>query len=150
MAKTTKQTPEPNKKPATSLERFEAKLENVVKPSPRLPRMGCFWIFGIFLFFAVGFATAYYHSVGEIATTFEIPEGRVTISDSEGVLLEQDQAALEALANERGAHFIDVPEEMYDSDSALPANATTEGIHPNLAYDRIWAAHILMRVTEAQ
>ena len=59
-------------------------------------------------------------------------------------------AALEALANERGAHFIDVPEEMYDSDSALPANATTEGIHPNLAYDRIWAAHILMRVTEAQ
>ena len=100
MATTTKQTPEPNKKPATSLEKFEAKIENVGKPSPRLPRMGCLWIFGIFLLFAVGFATAYFHSVGEIATNFEIPEGRVTISDSEGVLLEQDQAALEALAND--------------------------------------------------
>lgn len=88
------------KKPAFSIEKYEAKIENVGKPEPRLPRMGCFWIFGIVLFLATSLATGYYHSVGEIATSFEIPDERVTVSDPEGVLLDEDQAAIETLAND--------------------------------------------------
>ena len=66
--------------------KYEAKLASPSKPKVRLPRLGCFWIFGIFLFFAVGLATGFYHSVGEEPASFEIPEGRVTVSDPECVL----------------------------------------------------------------
>ena len=90
-----------NPKPAPDpVEKYEAKLASPQKPKARLPRFGCFWIYFIFLFFAGAFATGYYHSVGEVATTFEIPEGRVTVSDPEGVLLEEDQTKLESLAGE--------------------------------------------------
>ena len=75
-------------------------FENPQKPKARLPRFGCFWIYFIFLFFAMALATGYYHSVGEVATTFETPEGAVTVSDPEGVLLEDDQTKLESLAGE--------------------------------------------------
>ncbi len=80
--------------------KFEAKLASPPKPGVRLPRLGCFWIFFIFLFFAGALATGFYHSVGEVPTSFETPEGRVTVSDPEGVLLEEDQTRLESLAGE--------------------------------------------------
>ena len=83
-----------------SVAKFEAKLASPPKPKVRLPRLGCFWIFGIFLFFAVGLATGFYHSVCEEPASFEIPEGRVTVSDPAGVLLEEDQTKLESLAKE--------------------------------------------------
>jgi len=87
-------------KSAFSIEKYEAKIENVGKPKARLPRMGCFWIFGLVLFLAMSLATGYYHSVGEVATSFDIPEGSVTVYDPEGVLLDEDMTALEALAND--------------------------------------------------
>ena len=80
--------------------KYEAKLASPPKPTVRLPRLGCFWIFGIFLFFAVGLATGFYHSVCEEPASFDIPEGRVTVSDPAGVLLEEDQTKLESLAKE--------------------------------------------------
>lgn len=88
------------KKPATSIERYEAKLENIGKPKVRLPRMGCIWIFGLVLFFAISLATGYYHSAGEVPAKFDIPEGRITVSDPEGILLEEDQTAIEALVKD--------------------------------------------------
>jgi uncharacterized protein len=79
---------------------YEAKLASPKKPGVRLPRLGCIWIFFLFLFFAGALATGFYHSVGEVPTSFEIPEGRVTVSDPAGVLLEEDQTRLESLAGE--------------------------------------------------
>ena len=79
---------------------YESKLESPPKPGVRLPRLGCIWIFFIFLFIAGGLATGFYHSMGEVQTSFDIPSERVTVSDPEGVLLEKDQAMLESLAKE--------------------------------------------------
>ena len=75
-------------------------FENPPKPAVRLPRMGCFWIFGIFILITLALATGLYHSVGEEATSFAIPDERVTVFDPEGVLLEEDETKLESLAGE--------------------------------------------------
>ena len=93
-------SPAPAKPERDSVAEFEAKLASPPKPKARLPRLGCFWIFFIFLFFAGALATGFYHSVGEVPVSFEIPEGRVTVSDPAGVLLEEDQTRLESLAKE--------------------------------------------------
>ena len=90
----------PAKPEPDSIAKYEAKLASPPKPGVRLPRLGCIWVFAIFLFFAVALATGYYHSVGEVPTSFDIPEGGVTVSDPEGVLLEEDQTRLESLAGE--------------------------------------------------
>ena len=99
----TKTTPEPSapaKKVIDPIEKYEAIFASPPKPGVRLPRMGCFMCGIILLLLAGALATGYYHSVGEVATTFGIPEGAVTISDSEGVLVEEDQTKLESLAGE--------------------------------------------------
>ena len=90
----------PAKPELDSIAKFEAKLASPPKPKVRLPRLGCIWIFGIFLFFAAALATGFYHSVCEEPASFDIPEGRVTVSDPECVLLEEDQTKLESLAAE--------------------------------------------------
>ena len=74
--------------------------EKPPKPQLRLPRTGCIWLFVIMTVIAVVFATFYYHSCGEIAPEFDIPDGRVTLSDSDGVLLDDDKQMLEALATD--------------------------------------------------
>ena len=74
--------------------------EKPPKPQLRLPRVGCIWLFVLMTVIAVVFATFYYHSCGEIAPDFDIPEGRVTLSDNEGVLLDDDKQMLEALATD--------------------------------------------------
>lgn len=56
---------------------------------------------------------------------------------------------LEELCERRGAFFVDVPEELYDSNGYLPANASADGIHMNIEYDRIWADHITRTITDA-
>ena len=96
-------TPEPSapaKKAIDPIEKYEAVFASPPKPSVRLPRMGCFLCGILILLLAGALATGYYHSVGEVPTSFEIPEGAVTISDPEGVLLEEDQTKLESLAGE--------------------------------------------------
>ena len=95
-----KPAPAPAKPEIDPLEKYMAALASPKPPKARLPRFGCFWIYGIFLFFAGALATGYYHSVGEVATSFETPEGAVTLYDPEGVLLEEDQTKLESLAGE--------------------------------------------------
>ena len=56
---------------------------------------------------------------------------------------------LEELASgKEGCYYIDVPDEMYDKNGCLPADSSPDGVHLNLAFDRIWAAHICQRVTE--
>jgi len=86
--------------PTDPVEKYQTLLDSPPKPEARLPRLGCIWIFVIFLFFAGSLATGYYHSVGEVATVFETPEGGVTVYDPEGVLLEDDRTKLESLAGE--------------------------------------------------
>ena len=103
MAKQPKPASSATSKPVSELDsvaKYEAKLASPEKPGVRLPRLGCFWIFGIFLFFSAALATGYYHSMGEEPTSFGIPEGAVTVTDPEGVLLEEDQTKLESLAGE--------------------------------------------------
>ncbi len=98
--RTTPESSAPVKKAIDPVEKFEAIFASPPKPGVRLPRMGCFMCGIILLLLAGALATGYYHSVGEVATTFEIPEGAVTISDPEGVLVEEDQTKLESLAGE--------------------------------------------------
>ena len=109
---TTKQTSTPNQtatkappKIAASsfdlIEKYEKEYgENPPKPQMRLPRIGCIWLFVVMIFIAVVFGTFYYHSCGEIAPTFDIPTGLVTVSDQEGVLLDDDKLMLEVLAGD--------------------------------------------------
>ena len=88
-------------KPAIDpVEKYEAIFASPPKPGVRLPRLGCFLSGILFLLFAGALATGYYHSVGEIPTSFEIPEGNVTLYDPESVLLEEDETKLESLAGE--------------------------------------------------
>ena len=56
---------------------------------------------------------------------------------------------LKELAIRRGVVFIDVPEELYDENGALPSDASSDGLHLNLKYDRIWADHICLAVMQA-
>lgn len=56
---------------------------------------------------------------------------------------------LSDLAGERGARYIDLPSSLYDSDGCLPAEASSDGIHLNLKYDRLWADHITLKVMGA-
>ena len=98
--KTTHKSPASAPAPTDPVEKYQALLESPKKPEARLPRLGCIWVFIIFLFFAGSLATGYFHSVGEIATVFETPDERVTVYDPEGVLLEDDETKLESLAEE--------------------------------------------------
>ncbi|MBR6241857.1 MAG: TPM domain-containing protein [Lentisphaeria bacterium] len=83
------------------IEKYEKEYgEKPPKPRMRLPRVGCIWLFVLMTVIAVIFATFYYHSCGEIAPDFDIPEGRVTLSDMEGVLLDDDKQMMEALATD--------------------------------------------------
>ena len=83
------------------IEKYEKEYgEKPPKPQMRLPRMGCIWLFVLMTVIAVVFATFYYHSCGEIAPAFDIPDGRVTLSDMEGVLLDDDKQMMEALATD--------------------------------------------------
>ena len=56
---------------------------------------------------------------------------------------------LEELAGRKGAIFIDVPASLYDGSGALPDEASSDGIHLNLKYDRLWADHITLKVMGA-
>ncbi|MBQ1893023.1 MAG: hypothetical protein II155_02840 [Clostridia bacterium] len=56
---------------------------------------------------------------------------------------------LKELAIRRGVVFIEVPEELYDEAGALPEDASSDGLHLNLKYDRIWADHICLSVMKA-
>lgn len=50
------------------------------------------------------------------------------------------------LCEERGVTYIDVPAAMFDEYGRLPDDASSDGQHPNLKYDRIWAEHICLKV----
>ena len=56
---------------------------------------------------------------------------------------------LRELALRRGVVFIEVPAELYDVNGALPEEASSDGLHLNLKYDRIWADHICLSVMKA-
>lgn len=63
--------------------------------------------------------------------------------------IERMNGMLEELAAQKGAIFIPVPESLYDSNRALPDDASSDGIHLNLKYDRLWADHITLKVMGA-
>ena len=53
---------------------------------------------------------------------------------------------LRDLAERKSVYFIGVPDELYDETGSLPEEASSDGIHLNLKYDRIWADHITRSV----
>lgn len=73
-------------------------------------------------------------------------------SSTNGINLEnvtRMNALLEEMCARRGAIYIDVPESFYDAEGYLPANASADGVHMNLDYDRVWADHITLKVMGA-
>jgi len=100
--RTTQSKKAPPKIAASSFElidKYEKEYgEKPPKPRMRLPRTGCVWLFVLMAFIAIVFGTFYYHSCGEIAPAFDVPDGRVTVSDMEGVLLDDDKQTIEAMA----------------------------------------------------
>lgn len=56
---------------------------------------------------------------------------------------------IEELAQSKNCYYISVPDAMMDADGALPSEATSDGIHLNLAYSKIWADHICLTVMAA-
>lgn len=56
---------------------------------------------------------------------------------------------IEKLAQSKNCYYISVPDAMMDADGALPSQATSDGIHLNLAYSKIWADHICLTVMAA-
>lgn len=56
---------------------------------------------------------------------------------------------IEKLAQSKNCYYITVPDAMMDADGALPSEATSDGIHLNLAYSKIWADHICSIVMAA-
>lgn len=56
-------------------------------------------------------------------------------------------AKLEQLAADRNCNFLPAPDSLKDSTGALPADASSDGIHLNMKYSRLWADHICRYVT---
>lgn len=56
---------------------------------------------------------------------------------------------IEQLAQSKNCYYISVPDAMMDSTGALPDEATSDGIHLNLNYSKIWADHICLTVMSA-
>lgn len=48
------------------------------------------------------------------------------------------------LCESKDVTLIKVPESFYDSDGYLPADASSDGVHPKLEYYRTWAEHICL------
>lgn len=55
-------------------------------------------------------------------------------------------AGLARLAGERGCNFIPVPAALTAADGALPKEASSDGIHLNMKFSRLWADHICLSV----
>ena len=49
---------------------------------------------------------------------------------------------IESMCASTGAIFVPNPSALFDSEGYLPADASSDGVHMNLQYDRTWAAHI--------
>lgn len=56
---------------------------------------------------------------------------------------------LQLMADEVGAHFLDVSTELKGEDGYLPQEASSDGIHPNEETSALWAALIRARVQES-
>lgn len=53
------------------------------------------------------------------------------------------------MCERKGAVYIDIPQTLLDAEGYLPSEASSDGIHMNLAYDRLWADHITLSVMAA-
>ncbi len=56
---------------------------------------------------------------------------------------------IEELARTKGCYYISVPDAMMTSEGDLPADASSDGIHLNMEYSRLWADHICQTVMAA-
>ena len=81
---------------------------------------------------------------GVLPTSRENDEKNENGINNENILRMNEM--LKELAKNKNAKFIEVPEEFYDANGCLPEGASTDGIHLNLEYDRIWAEHICLKV----
>ncbi len=53
---------------------------------------------------------------------------------------------IKQMCAEKGINFIPTPSSLLDSRGYLPADASSDGVHMNLKYDRLWADHITLSV----
>ncbi|MBO4383850.1 MAG: hypothetical protein J5854_00310 [Clostridia bacterium] len=51
---------------------------------------------------------------------------------------------IRVLCEAKDVTLIKVPESFYDSEGYLPADASSDGVHPKLDYYRVWAEHICL------
>lgn len=51
-------------------------------------------------------------------------------------------ALIEQMAKDKGATYLRVNEEVMDESGSLPADASTDGVHPNIDYCRKWTAYL--------
>ena len=49
---------------------------------------------------------------------------------------------IQAMAEEKGAIYLPVNTAVMDETGALPAGASTDGVHPNIDYCRKWTAYL--------
>lgn len=73
----------------------------------------------------------------------------VSFSSTTGVTNENIQlynAQLVDLATRRGCNFVTVPDALMTADGSLPAEASSDGLHLNLQYSKLWADHICLSV----
>ena len=49
---------------------------------------------------------------------------------------------IQAMAEEKGATYLPVNTAVMDETGALPAGASTDGVHPNIDYCRKWTAYL--------
>ena len=70
---------------------------------------------------------------------------KVSDTSSNGVTNENINlfnSKLQQLAAQRNCKFIPAPDTLKDASGALPADASSDGIHLNMKYSRLWAEHI--------
>ena len=76
---------------------------------------------------------------------------RVSETSTTGITIENVRRInqrLIAFAEARGLVYVTVPDALFDEEGYLPSGASSDGIHFNLTYDRIWADHIARTVRE--
>lgn len=56
--------------------------------------------------------------------------------------IKRTNGMIESMCASTGVVFVPNPDDLFDSEGYLPADASSDGVHMNLQYDRLWAAHI--------
>ena len=88
--------------------------------------------------------TVYIVAITPVTKHYSLGKGQ-----ENGITIEHIRATNERIRNmcvQKGARFIETPDSLLDSEGYLPSDASSDGVHMNLKYDRLWADHITLKV----